>query len=233
MKVISFKLWGDFAHFRRFDTTTSPLTYSIPPPSSLRGLIGAILGFSSSEYPEVFNSVNAAIGIKSIGPIRKTRLSINYLNTKDGAWITAPPKKDMHTQIRIEFLKNPAYVIYFSHRSEKIMEELKKRLTEHKPFYTPYLGISECIAEFKYIEEKEFKKTSGKVATSCAFRKEFLEKIPIGEGTGFFIERMPIALDRDRNLIDIADVIFPVDGNPIPVILKEAWQSDGEIIYLF
>ena len=79
MKVISFKLWGDFAHFRRFDTTTSPLTYSIPPPSSLRGLIGAILGFSSNEYPEVFNSVNAAIGIKSIGPIRKTRLSITSI----------------------------------------------------------------------------------------------------------------------------------------------------------
>lgn len=43
-KMLVFDVWGDYAHFRRFYTTTSPLSFPIPPRTALCGLIGAIIG---------------------------------------------------------------------------------------------------------------------------------------------------------------------------------------------
>ncbi|MFB3896899.1 MAG: CRISPR-associated protein Cas5, partial [bacterium] len=34
MKILVFDIWGDLGHFRKFYTTTSPLSFSFPPPSS-------------------------------------------------------------------------------------------------------------------------------------------------------------------------------------------------------
>lgn len=44
MKVLAFDIWADYAHFRKFYTTTSPLTFSFPPPPTIAGILGAIYG---------------------------------------------------------------------------------------------------------------------------------------------------------------------------------------------
>jgi len=87
MRVIAFKIWGDYAHFRRHYTTSSPLTHSIPPPSALRGVVGAILGLSSDNYPEELGCDVCQFGVRLLSPLKKIRLGINYLDTKDGKWV--------------------------------------------------------------------------------------------------------------------------------------------------
>ena len=49
-RVIVFDVWGDYAHFRKNYSTSSPLTYSFPPRTALSGLIGAIAGLDKSNY---------------------------------------------------------------------------------------------------------------------------------------------------------------------------------------
>ena len=44
MKVLVFDIWADYGHFRKFYTTTSPLTFSFPAPSTIAGILGAIYG---------------------------------------------------------------------------------------------------------------------------------------------------------------------------------------------
>ncbi|MEW6070945.1 MAG: CRISPR-associated protein Cas5, partial [Candidatus Thermoplasmatota archaeon] len=44
MEPLVFTIKGQFAHWRKWFTTTSPLTYSFPPRTAVIGLIGAILG---------------------------------------------------------------------------------------------------------------------------------------------------------------------------------------------
>ena len=44
MKVLVFDIYGDLAHFRKFYTTSSPLTFPFPPPSTIKGMLGAIIG---------------------------------------------------------------------------------------------------------------------------------------------------------------------------------------------
>ena len=47
--AIIFDVYGEYGHFRKFNTTTSPLTYSIPTPSAIFGLLGAVLGIERED----------------------------------------------------------------------------------------------------------------------------------------------------------------------------------------
>lgn len=54
MQVLVFDIWGDYGHFSRFYTTTSPLTFSFPPPPTIARILGAIYGAGKNEYLNMF-----------------------------------------------------------------------------------------------------------------------------------------------------------------------------------
>jgi len=116
MKILAFDIWGDFAHFRKYYTTSSPLTFSFPPPPTISGILGAIYGCDkfTNEYLKLFGTDSCKISLKILSTIKKTRIGLNLINTKDGFWV--PIKKKNHeprTQIPVEFVKNPKYRIFF------------------------------------------------------------------------------------------------------------------------
>ena len=79
MKVLIFDIWGDFGHFRKFYTTSSPLSFSFPPPPTIAGILGAIYGTDKfkNEYLRVFNYKNCRIALKILNPIKKIRMLEN------------------------------------------------------------------------------------------------------------------------------------------------------------
>ena len=42
-ELLIFDIRGEYGHFRKYNTTTSPLTYSIPTRTAIAGILGAIL----------------------------------------------------------------------------------------------------------------------------------------------------------------------------------------------
>jgi CRISPR-associated protein Cas5h len=50
MKVLVFDITSDYAHFRKPYTTTSALTYSVPPRTAIVGLVGNIIGVKSGGF---------------------------------------------------------------------------------------------------------------------------------------------------------------------------------------
>ncbi len=81
-KLLVFDIGSEYGHFRKFNTTTSPLTYSIPTRPAIAGLLGAILGierelsagkFRDGVMPiaEVFTKEKARIGVQLINPVKK------------------------------------------------------------------------------------------------------------------------------------------------------------------
>ena len=42
--ILIFDISSEFGHFRKYNTTTSPLSYSIPTRTAVAGILGAILG---------------------------------------------------------------------------------------------------------------------------------------------------------------------------------------------
>ena len=148
MKLLAFDIWGDYGYFRRGYTSTSTITFPFPSRTTVSGLIAGILGLEKDSYHDIFNEDNSKIGLRILNPIKKININLNYINTKEG-FSLSDIKSDPRVQVQAEFLKDVKYRIYVSLEDNELMEELFSNLSEHKSVYTPCLGISECIANFK------------------------------------------------------------------------------------
>lgn len=237
-KILTFDVWADYAHFRKFYTTTSPLTFSFPTRTALCGLIGAIVGLEKkgNEYLKYFSFNEAFIGVRIINPVKKVMIAQNLIHTKDarGPGMNLITQR---TQIRFEFLKSPKYRIYFAYAGNKeILKKLKQYLFEHKSVYTPVLGLSENIADFKFIGEFEFEiKHSNEYVPIQTV-------VPLGQvsddyGTKFdydaeyFSERHALMLTTDRVVAKYDDILFERNGEPIEIKLKGNYfelQNNGK-----
>lgn len=229
-KVLVFDIWGEYAHFRKYYTTTSPLSYSIPPRTAVTGFIGAILGLGKEVYLTHFTKKQAFITVGLLNPVKKVRISENLINTKDNYFI--PVRKTGHqprTQIRFEFIKDPKYRLYFYHTDEGLYAKTKNLLADHKSIYTPYLGISEHIANFEFI---------GEIKTQKSFSEDFVEvdsvipedptnKIGFETNLEYFSETMPIEMDFDRTVVEYKNIMFERNGHRIKAKLKEFWELDN------
>jgi len=130
-KYLVFDISASYGHFKKPYTTTSPLTYSIPTRTAVSGIIAAVLGFGKEDYQEHFTKPQAKIAIGIRNPVKKVRISENLINTKKSMNIIHE-----RTQIKIEFLKDACYRIYFTHTDKQIYERLKESLKEHRTVYT-------------------------------------------------------------------------------------------------
>jgi CRISPR-associated protein Cas5h len=165
MQIHVFDIWADYAHFRKYYTTTSPLSFSFPPPSTIAGILGAITGLNkeSNEYLKVFNLKDYALALRILNPIKKIRVGINFVDTR-GSNMKKPmsdKKYQNRVQINTELLKQPKYRIYLSclsdlsdslsEKSANIFNILINNIKNHKTVYTISLGLSELLADFQYI----------------------------------------------------------------------------------
>jgi CRISPR-associated protein Cas5h len=236
--VLVFSINGDYAHFRKFFTTSSPLTFLFPPPPTILGMLGAILGIDKEDYLSVFSSEKCNVSVAIVKPITKVRMGINLINTKGGYW--TPVKKGKHeprTQIRTEFVKGPLYKIYVFHKDEDIFNSLKINIRNHHTVYTLSLGLSELIADFKYIGvfEGEYKSGIANLVTVIPFRDD-TEKldIEIEEGKRYFRERIPLIMNDDRSIEKYGDVLFEQTGKTIKCNLDKYIElENGEQIVFF
>ncbi len=234
-RFLIFDIRGDYAHFKKYYTTSSPLTFSIPPRTALIGLISAIIGIDKDKYLDVMTKDRAKIAVRVMSLIKKVRMTQNLINTKDGYWI--PVKRGRHeprTQIRFEYLKDPHFRIYFQHTDDGIYKSLKENLETHRSVYTPYLGISELIADFTFISESTIsEKLDGKefidIHTVIPLDKE--TKIELEHGKKYFKERIPIEMLPKRIVTEYRDVLYEIEGNTIKAKVKDAIKLDnGDVI---
>lgn len=154
-KILVFDLLGEYGHFRKFNTTTSPLTYPIPPRPALSGIIGAILGIERETAPgqfppgvvplnELFRPEKMSIAVQLLRPVKKTHMAFNLLDTSKSA--SSYFNISNRTQIEFELLKDVAFRIFFQHTDQHIFDDLTERLRRRRYHFTPYLGISQFAA---------------------------------------------------------------------------------------
>lgn len=226
MRVLVFDIWGEFGHFRKQYTTTSPLTFSIPPRTSIAGMIGAIIGLGKDEYLQYFSKSDASIAVRIMRPIKKTRIAENLIDTKSADLMSRIKNR---TQIRFELLKDVKYRIYFSHTSEEIYNKLYSLLKEHKSVYTLCLGLSEHIANYEFIGEivgvSEFS-DSEKEVHSIILEKELL-KINFEEEKEYFSETIPLEMIPEREVTEYGKVLFERNAKSIVANVKNLWRLEN------
>ena len=233
-KVLVFDVWGDYAHFRRFYTTTSPLSFPIPPRTALCGLIGAMIGLEKedNDYLKYFSIESAHIALRLLNPIKKTVIAENLIDTKTAHGLGMNLIRN-RTQIRFEFLKDQKYRIYFhcSPQGETIYQKLKYNLSHHKTKYTPCLGLSENIANFKFEGEFEINNFSPSnyyipINTIIPLQKTASDNGISFESEGeYFSIRIPVELSTERIVTKYSDIVFDRNGKPINAKLTESYVS--------
>ncbi len=224
-KVLIFDVWGNYAHFRRFYTTTSPLTFPFPPRTTLCGLVGAIIGLEkeNNEYLKHFTLDKASIGLRLLNPVKKMMIAENLIHTKNAKGPGMNLIKE-RTQIGFEFLKDPKFRIYFHHADENIYEQLKENLLNHKSTYTPCLGLSENIANFMFVGEFKVRSVENdgeyvkinSILPIEAFSKQGVKFKHEGE---YFSIRVPIEMNTERIVTKYGNFLFERNGKPIEVKL--------------
>ncbi|KYC44491.1 MAG: CRISPR-associated protein [Candidatus Methanofastidiosum methylothiophilum] len=238
MDLLAFDIWGDYAHFKKRYATTSPLTHSIPSKPTVMGLIAAILGFNRDEYQSIFKEYDSKIALQILNPIKKTRLSLNLINTKSEYLISSPMMNyyKQHTILNFEFIKDPKYRIYFFTKNNELYEQLKELLINHKTVYTPYLGLSELICNFSYVNEYNFKKLNSQefqhITSIVPINKSkigrLIKKIEPEEDKKYSIESIPSFINAEREVEEYVEVIIEESGKLIKVIPETYWElNDG------
>lgn len=241
-KALLFDLKGDYAHFKRYYTTTSPLTYSIPPKTSLYGLIGAILGLSKERddedyYLNFFQNNKCKIAIEIMKPIRKTRINLNLIDTKTAKMMSRIKNR---TQIRTEFVVDPHYRIYFYHENEQIYEKLKFSLEKHKSHFTISLGLSENLANYEFIGEEKIENVSEntefvEIATVLNVDDNLVKKNVdfTVSGREYFTEKVAKEMKSDREVTKYANLLYEKNGYNIKAKVKAYSEvASKKIIFL-
>ncbi len=232
MRVVVFDIWGDYAHFRKFFTTSSPLTFSFPPPPTIAGILGAIYGTNkdTNQYLRMFTPEHCFIALRIIHPIKKVRMGLNLIDTKVGF----QPKR--HTQIRTEFVKNPHYRIYFHHKHQEVLDHLTELLANHQTVYTLALGLSELLADFRLIGTFEAKKISPDrpLDIVTAITEDNLAELKVEPDKKYIKERLPIVMTPERVVEKYQEVIYETTGKTLKARVKTCFKlKSGEHITFF
>lgn len=238
MKVLVFDIWGDYGHFRKFYTTSSPLTFSFPPPPTIAGILGAIYGADKKEYLSIFSYDCCKTALRIVNPIKKTRMGINLINTKSNYWKLVKTKNhEPRTQIRTEFLKKPCFRIYVYHEDEKIFNNLLQSIREHKCVYSVSFGLSELLTDFKFVDVYKIEEVKNEIAellTPIVASNIINNGIEIETGKKYYKEKMPIKMNPDRVIEIYDDVIYEPEGKPIRAKVKTYYKlGNGENIAFF
>lgn len=249
-EILIFDISSEYGHFRKFNTTTSPLTYSIPTRTAVVGIIGAILGLereiSEGKYrdgiepiQEKFSKENTDIAIQILKPVKKVNIGFNLVNTKESFF-----NIKNRTQIEFELLKDAKFRIYFAMNDKGVFNELAERIKNHKYHFSPYLGLSQftLIADFvDIINSEEIQNIDNEYIklNSVVNLSEIYGESPIqfDDSAKYASNRMPIEMDKNRIIQEFSDVLIEKDGDNgkhINVMVEKYYRVGdyGNILFL-
>lgn len=219
-KFIVFDIWSTYGHFKKPYTTSSPLTFSIPPRTSITGIIAAIAGVKKDEYIKLFSKDKADIALSVRKPIKKVRMGINLINFNNSM-----TKIEGKNPTRVEFLKDPEYRIYFRHRDDEIHSRVLAHINNHTSIYTVSMGLSENVANFKFIGEFAAEKKHGdeeliEFTSVLPLKCIHPGQIKFNYDQEYFTETLPIEMDEDRKVLEYGEVIYEKSGKSICAIVN-------------
>lgn len=245
-KMIVFDLEGFMAHFRKFYTNSSSLSYAFPPRTTIIGLVAGILGLSRDSYYDMFSSEKCNIALSIKVPVRKLVQTVNYLRVTREAELNGSGGR---TQVPVEFVlpleaEVLRYRVYFCHKDKNIMNRLKSHLETGDFVYPPYLGITECLGMVNLVDgEAEFllcKDSDRKVDLQTVVPVHKVQSVDFAKGLRYMIEdRVPVDFNVDRTIKKVHKYMYEHSCNPMKgVVLKDGffrvtYRENGVLIEEF
>lgn len=235
MKCVCFKLSGDYGHYRPYYTTSSPTTYSLMPPTSIYGLVGAILGLDKNEnhYYKELESAKIRAGIGLLTHVKKVTMSTNLVNTKNNYWVpTNRNASGPRTPTRFEYVVRQEYLVFVTMEYEHLLDELADRLENHCFAYGISLGLSNLIADAELICYDILHKVSSDdyIEMDSAVPTDKIKKekgIEVLSDIKYCKERYVKKFGENRVPLDYVDVLFSTNSRKISVKCDEAYRLNN------
>ena len=227
-EVLIFDIIGYAAHFRKFYTNSSSLSYSVPPRTTIAGLIAAILGLERDTHYDDFNAEKVDLAVRKNNRTRKIMQSLNYMKITSRKHFEFP---EDHTQIPFEIVLGEegfvSYRIYFSSLNNSLMDDLERRLEQKRYYYTPSLGSLPFNCNIEYVgkvlgEIREDKKTFiSTVIPMGKIEERGIEIFEIYENEAILVkERMAREFKSKREIKSVESYIYDENTNKLPVRLN-------------
>lgn len=227
-KVIVFDIWSDLACFRRGYTTTSILSYPFPSRTTISGIIAGILGLERNSYHELFQKNNSKIGLKILNPIKRTRLNLNYIETRSDP-------RSSRTQIPVEYIKNAKYRIYVHLDNTNQMNELFYLIKNHKTKYSVYMGVTECLANYSIVGNGlyDLKKMKGENINIDSVVIKNRSQLIVEKNKKYGIIKSPGFFNNNREVTEFIEYFYEELSNSIKLKECEYYRIGEDNVMLY
>ena len=169
--MFGFKLWSKFGSFKDPITITQNMTLSLPPKTTVGGMLAAILGIDYNDYFSDKDYFDFKYSLVLQNPVRKKSYAQNYVKdyTKKSRtrltymsgiqsksyddWVKSSKDFTKPKPIYRELLLNPSFFIFIE--NFKYEKESIKMMEKHWSAYPLYMGNSEFAASYQHIHCKK------------------------------------------------------------------------------
>ena len=242
MQVLTFDLVGKMAHFRKYYANNTAMSFSVPPRTTLMGVLAAILGLPRDSYYEALAGSRLRLGVGVRSPLKKSFHRLNFLKVE--------ASRDMdgskgHIQLPFEIVTGydltrdlVRYQVYVSPSAEgrEVFDQLVAQLTMgNGPHFALSLGTANFSAFLENVRLHEQARPGSSAAVEefhSAVPTERIAKLPStltgGAAVSLEEELLPADFvgDQQRELAAMNRVLFSTDGQPLRV------QVSGDYVEL-
>ena len=149
-EFLIFDIWGDLAHFRRYDTTSSPLSWPFPPRPTVFGMLGAIMGLGKEQYLAKFDE-QTSVAISMLQRPRSLRLSYNHVDTKSAQLFGRISRLAGAHKFAVKCLPMCVTASFFVTLIPTFQQRLTELVRAHQSVYTVSLGLAAMLADFAFV----------------------------------------------------------------------------------
>ncbi|MFY9257553.1 MAG: CRISPR-associated protein Cas5 [Dethiobacteria bacterium] len=233
--VAVFDLTGSMAHFRKYYTNSSSLTYGFPPRSVLMGVVAAVLGMERDSYYETLDRGRFSVAVKVPG--RRLMQTVNYTRTKkEDLGVLRKFGAVPGTQIPLELLlpdeghPRLCFRVFFSHPDQELLAETAQLLQKGRSHYPLYLGLTECPAMARFhglFKPPDYRRLpeGTLVGLTSVLNTALLQKLVLNESSAgrirIFRERAPHSFGEGRRLQPPASLLY-TEGEQLTARLRVA-----------
>lgn len=259
MEILSFKISGKMAHFRKYYANNTAFSFSIPPRTTLMGIVAAVMGWPKDSYYEDLASENIQFGIRALNPLKKSFHRLNFLSIKSSGdmaknWSSDFRGEGGRIQTPFEVVTawdlakgDVAYQVFIkaSDNGKSVYESIKTHFLEKEPVYNITLGTANFIArlsEIQIFEENQIvlKSANDYVQIHSAFPVDQIEDLKFDkeefDSYNFVEEDMlpgDFIANGNREVRKMNRLLFSITPHPLRVKLKGTYyvlkNTEGEL----
>ena len=165
MEILSFRISGKMAHFRKYYANNTAFSFSIPPRTTLMGIVAAALGLPKNSYYGDMSSEKVKFGIRVLSPLKKSFHRLNFLSIKSNGDLAKKFSSDFRGEggrIQTPFeIVTPinlssgdvAYQVFLMSNDKEpgFFEGIKNHLQNKEPVYNITLGTANFSARISNV----------------------------------------------------------------------------------